>query len=75
MNEPTLHIYITKKVPLTRARKKHPLNNSWRCFECLCRRQARNLVVQDYYDGFYVWCKDKDQCKQLKRLRRKGLRP
>lgn len=33
------------------------------CFKCNKYHYAKNMVVQVYYDGVYVWCKPGKGCK------------
>ena len=68
----TLHIFRANAVPLTksyrdpvlgvRIKGAKPRSLAYaRC--CKRRRQARNCVVQYYYDGVYVWCAPGKGCK------------
>lgn len=75
-NMDELHIYSARLQPATKyiddvtehmfVFKNNP-RRQMICHKCLRRRWAKNLVVQVYYDGTYVWCKDKENCKREKR--------
>ena len=59
----TVHIYQETWQPFTKfSWAGIPIHYKPRslhqCHECLDRRQARNLEVQAYYDGWRVRCKD-----------------
>lgn len=63
----SLHIYAAKGQPATKwidRNTEKPIKGGWPahrlfyCDTCGARRQARNLVVQLYYDATYFHCKE-----------------
>ncbi len=79
----TLHIYTQPFQPATRWIDHHfdppmtfsgsPYRLVW-CRCCEVRRQARNCVVQVYYDGVAYWCAEGKGCKNPKVLAAKARR-
>lgn len=65
-----MHIFTAGNQPATRYKTDFgfwmtikPTRLLW-CWNCDKRRQAKNLVVQSYYDGDRFFCKD--GCKKRK---------
>ena len=75
MNTATVHIYAEPMQPATRYIDSHfdppmtfvcPPDRLLLCHSCGKLRQARNCVVQVYYDGLSVWCAPGKGCKDPK---------
>lgn len=75
-----LHIYRARSQPLTRytddvgerrftvrtnPRKQFECGNCWR------KRWAKNLVIQVYYDGVYIWCAE--PCEPIKYKEKRAI--
>lgn len=62
----SLHLYTAASQPLTRYRydgdrRWHglaPGDTTRVCWTCGRRRAARNLVIQCYYDGIRIFCRE-----------------
>lgn len=74
----TLHIYAERLQPATRYLDLHfnlvirglPRRHVW-CSCCKRKRQARNAVVQVYYDATVFWCAEGKGCKDPKVIRKR----
>lgn len=80
----TLHVYVAKHQPAHRYRvalfeekgfwvrcKPRALRL---CFRCNRHHYAKNMVVQVYYDGVYLWCKPGHGCTVKKPRCRRGYK-
>jgi hypothetical protein len=76
----SLHIYAERLQPATRYIDPHlepplrflrsPHRSVW-CSCCKRKRQARNAVVQVYYDATVFWCAAGKGCKDPKVIRQR----
>ena len=78
-----LHIYTAKKQPATDYLDQCgevEFRGGWKPEEmiraqcCWKKRQAKNCVVQCFYDGLYVWCAEGHGCKHQQTMAAKRRR-
>jgi hypothetical protein len=73
-NKRMLHIFRANCQPLTSYAieigersplrlRNHP-RKQFECDQCWRKRWAKNLVIQVYYDGVYIWCAER--CEPIK---------
>ena len=79
----TLHIHTESRQPATCWTDHHispphtvhwPAHRLLWCHCCGQRRQAKNCVVQSYYDALMAWCADGKGCKSPKAIAAKARR-